>query len=530
MVTGKKAQAGSLSLAQACALQGSRKALAKTPILLQNREGAIVSAEEVRWMRLRTALVCVAVLCLIPVHSVFAQVVITEIMYNPPEYRGQDTEFIELANAGTQNVDVSACTFTGIQFTFPSGRILTPGEIIVLARDASAFRTSYGFQPAYSYGGKLDDGGEKIALLDPTGKVIDEVTYDDVPPWPVTSDGLGASLELITASADHNSPRNWAGCTDPRGHTAGQPNSVRSDTLPPWLVAVDYPHPPKPGVSFQMKATVLNTDTVFLCYRMNFAPEQRVQMSPSQPQDASGSRPFTVQMPVLTAGSLIRFRLELTGPQNRQGYYPRLDDTVRYDGFVVEDPAVSTRLPLIHWYIEPNRYQAAIDHRDTEELEPAVLAFKGEVYDNVQVRVRGGSARWWPKLHWKFVMAQGHDFEAPGLLERPVDRFNLQGSYADKSYLREALSFETLRDAGVPSLQTFHVRVQQNFAFFGLYLFMEQPDDDWLARNELDDQASRYKCYSDASFPVQLDQFPAPYEKEGRDGRTSPTSSISCNR
>ena len=467
-------------------------------------------------MRLGTALMSVAVVLLIPVHPVFGQVVISEMMYHPPDYRGEEAEFLELWNAGTQNVDLSGFTFTGIRFTFPSGRILTAGETIVLARDGSTFSISYGFPPAYTYDGKLDDGGEKITLLDSTGKLVDEVTYDDIPPWPVTPDGLGSSLELISSAADHHSPRNWAACTDPRGHTAGQANSVQSQTLPPWVVAVDYPHPTKPGASFQIKATVLNADTVYLCYRMNFSAEQRVQMFPSQPQDASGSRPFTVQMPVLPAGFLIRFRLELTGPQNRQGYYPRLDDTVRYDGFVVQDASVNTRLPVIHWYIEPNRYRAALEHRDTDEPEPAVLAFMGKVFDNVQIRVRGGSARWWPKLHWKFIMPQGHDFEAPGL-ERPVDRFNLQGSYADKSFVREALSFETLRDAGVASLEAFHVRVQQNGSFFGLYLFMEQPDDDWLARHGLDDQASRYKAYSDASFPVQLDQFPAPYEKEGRE-------------
>ena len=47
-------------------------------------------------------------------------------------------------------------------------------------------------------------------------------------------------------------------------------------------------------------------------------------------------------------------------------------------------------------------------------------------------------------------MPQGHNFEAPGLIERPVDTFNLQSGFADKTLVREILAWETLRDAGSP--------------------------------------------------------------------------------
>ena len=39
--------------------------------------------------------------------------------------------------------------------------------------------------------------GERLSLLDATPAVVDEVPFDDGPPWPVTPDGLGPSLELI---------------------------------------------------------------------------------------------------------------------------------------------------------------------------------------------------------------------------------------------------------------------------------------------------------------------------------------------
>jgi hypothetical protein len=128
-----------------------------------------------------------------------SRLALTEIMYNPPSVgvtSGDEFEFLELKNTGTNTLNLSGLTFTaGINFTFTNGTTLLPGAFFVLARNAAAFATKYpGVTVNGIYSGKLDNGGETITLSHPVGTRIFSITYDDETPWPITPDGWGFSL------------------------------------------------------------------------------------------------------------------------------------------------------------------------------------------------------------------------------------------------------------------------------------------------------------------------------------------------
>ncbi|GAB4220553.1 MAG: hypothetical protein Kow001_02990 [Acidobacteriota bacterium] len=449
----------------------------------------------------------------------WGQVVITELMYHPPDAAGSDAEFLELTNTGSAAVSLEGWCFRGITFCFGPGVNLGAGQRVVLTADHEAFETAWGFAADYEFGGGLSNSGEKIQLLDAAGGVVDLVDYRDVWPWPVTPDGLGPSLEVIDPREDNNTPRNWRASVDPSGHTAGRPNSVRAQGLPAWIQEVTHTVSPAPGAPFRVTARILDAAFVDFAFRTDFGEETFWNLNDDgvDGDEAAGDGLYSVLVPGRPAGRLLRYRITATAANGGAMDYPRLDDTVVYAGTVVQDPASESQIPRFEWFIEPSRYQAALDHALTDETEPAVLAFQGRIWDNVRVRVRGGSARWWPKLHWKFILPQGHDFEAPGLLARPVDRFNLQGSYGDKTYLREILSYESFQAAGVASNQVFHVRLHQNGQFFGLYVFLEQPDDDWFARHGLDENGAHYKAYAQAEAVGSEAELHWMYEKESRE-------------
>ena len=81
---------------------------------------------------------------------------ITEIMYNP--VGGDAYEFIELQNIGLTPVDMSGFSLEGITFVFPSGTVLAPGGLMVLAAsdNPAAFSTRYpGVTVAGYYNGHL---------------------------------------------------------------------------------------------------------------------------------------------------------------------------------------------------------------------------------------------------------------------------------------------------------------------------------------------------------------------------------------
>ncbi len=134
---------------------------------------------------------------------------ISEIMYSP--IQGPKMEFIEIVNTGSNEVDLTGVFFSdGIVYTFPEGKKLGAGEYAVIASNAEMFETRHGFKPLGEYSGLLDNSGERIALQNSLGCLIDEVVYDNESPWPViTINNLG-SIELLEINMDNTLPENWA--------------------------------------------------------------------------------------------------------------------------------------------------------------------------------------------------------------------------------------------------------------------------------------------------------------------------------
>lgn len=142
----------------------------------------------------------------------YAQVIITEIMYNPPESGTDSLEYIELHNFHNLPTNISGWTFTplsSIEHTFPAGTIMPPGGYIVLAKNGSAFQSVFGFTPAVWTAGALSNSGESIELRDAAGTLKDAVFYTNAVPWPEAGAGMGPSIVLCDFAADNSLPGNW---------------------------------------------------------------------------------------------------------------------------------------------------------------------------------------------------------------------------------------------------------------------------------------------------------------------------------
>ena len=152
--------------------------------------------------------------------------VISEMMYNPQEasesdralgFTNSDFEFIELKNIGEDILSLANVRFTkGINYDFIDGAVssLSPGQFLVLARNAEAFKMRYGETEtlAGEYGpNNLSNGGENVKLSYGAGIVIQEFEYLDEEPWPAGADGQGYSLVLKNPEelSDHKISENW---------------------------------------------------------------------------------------------------------------------------------------------------------------------------------------------------------------------------------------------------------------------------------------------------------------------------------
>jgi len=164
---------------------------------------------------------------------------VTEVMYNPLAAGGIDGdefEFLELKNSGTNVLDLGGLHFTGITFTFPPGTLLSPGEFFILARNATNFQARYPESVLGGiYTGKLDNAGERLSLLTTTGVEVLTFSFDDALPWPVTPDGHGFSLVCVEpgGGTDPNDGRQWRASTV----TGGSPGADDpTPTVPPLVI------------------------------------------------------------------------------------------------------------------------------------------------------------------------------------------------------------------------------------------------------------------------------------------------------
>ena len=123
-------------------------------------------------------------------------------------------EWVELYNRGTTVIDLTGWKFDdGIDFDFPSGTTLGPGEYLVVSNDAVALREKYpevADRIVGDFSRRLNNFSDRIVLEDSRGNPADVVEYFEGGQWPSAADGDGASLELRDPDADNSVGLSWA--------------------------------------------------------------------------------------------------------------------------------------------------------------------------------------------------------------------------------------------------------------------------------------------------------------------------------
>jgi len=157
---------------------------------------------------------------------------VSEIMYHPADVDDPNSEYIELANVGSQAINLNLVRFTrGIDFAFP-GLTLPAGGYCLLVKDTAAFEARYGqnLPVVGQYVGSLSNSGERIELVDAMGSVIQSFEYSD--DWFDVTDGTGFSLTVrnpqAAGSGDLSSRSAWR----PSSQAGGSPGFEDYSDLP----------------------------------------------------------------------------------------------------------------------------------------------------------------------------------------------------------------------------------------------------------------------------------------------------------
>lgn len=152
--------------------------------------------------------------------AVQAQIVITEIMYNPPESGVDSLEFIELLNNSNAAVNMTdwALEFGTFSFTIPILN-LGAGQYQIFSVNSVALQNNFGKPSIQWANGALSNNGTSIRLKNNAGTLIDSLTFDDAAPWPTLPDGSGHSLVLCDPNSDNTLAANWQAASTPTGVT-----------------------------------------------------------------------------------------------------------------------------------------------------------------------------------------------------------------------------------------------------------------------------------------------------------------------
>lgn len=157
-------------------------------------------------------------------------VVFNEIMFHPRD-GNEALQWIELHNQMAVDVDLSGWKLEGAGYSFAEGTVLAGGGYLVIARNVPAFRAANGATNVLGpFTGSLDQGGEHLRLVNHNGRIMDEMTYGDEPPWPVGADGSGASLAKRHPQYGSANPTNWM-ASYLIGGTPGSNNVAKAGTV-----------------------------------------------------------------------------------------------------------------------------------------------------------------------------------------------------------------------------------------------------------------------------------------------------------
>lgn len=382
---------------------------------------------------------------------------------------GDYPDWIEIHNPTTEPVDLEGYFLTDDalrlnRWMFPQ-TILDPGErLIVFAsnknRDVGELHTNF----------RLAAGGEYLALVSPDGTTIVSDFGNLYPPqFEDRSYGRG---DFGIGYLDEATP--------------GAPNGSGMESGPLFLDYRTGGSRPAAAEDLEITARVSGATGVTLFYRTGFGSESSIAMTGRDGEN------FSAIIPGGLAGELIRWRFVAQDSEGRRTKEPPFQDpenSHEYYGIPVANPAIESNARIMEWFIRPGDYRLLTFLQTVR----AGLYFEGEYYDNVRFEVRGQATSTFLKKGFSvdFNRTQRFLWKAS---EPRVKEIDLMTNWGDKAKIRNEMAYGILREAGVPTHFAETIRLQQNGQFFSLTDMVEDGDDLYLERADLNPKATLYKA------------------------------------
>jgi len=135
-------------------------------------------------------------------------------------------------------------------------------------------------------------------------------------------------------------------------------------------------------------------------------------------------------------------------------------------------------------------------------------AFVDQVIDSVGIRLRGNTSRDSQKKSFKLSLNEFiKDQDLLG-----IEKLNLNGEHNDPSIMRSKASWDLANKIGMLSSRAAHTLVYINGKYYGLYVSVENIDDDFLKKRFADASGNLWKCLYPADLAYE-GESPSQYSK-----------------
>ncbi|MCP4547762.1 MAG: T9SS type A sorting domain-containing protein [bacterium] len=156
---------------------------------------------------------------------------------------------------------------------------------------------------------------------------------------------------------------------------------------------------------------------------------------------------------------------------------------------------------------DPDSFAYIYEHYSEDHYIPITVTYGGYTWPDCRMRIRGDSSRRYDKKSLR-VKSDGEPF----LNGLDVMLFNAE--WKDPSYTHSILAARVFQEMGYPCFQVEHARLNLNGVYLGLYVRVENIDENFLARVGLDPNGSLYKATYDGATLSIFDDLTLNWEKK----------------
>ena len=178
-------------------------------------------------------------------------------------------------------------------------------------------------------------------------------------------------------------------------------------------------------------------------------------------------------------------------------------------------------------------WAAFVEHAPEEEYLPCTVVIDGEEFRQVGLRAKGNNSLSLTEEYGlsRYSLKLEFDHFLDGGTYHGLDKFSLDASFQDNSYLKTYLAYDMMDAMGVPVPLCAYAWVTVNGTPWGLFLAVEEPEEAFCRRNYGADYGELYKpdyrSLNDENADVALryvDENPESYDNIFRNAKFNPTA------